>query len=85
VRAGVVTGSSPILHTSSSPVRSSRTTTPVWRLRYLPISSIGTVSLIHRTPCSAAAARPATMPLRPVHSQAETVLMYKSLRALLGR
>jgi len=85
VRAGVVTRSSPTLQTSPSPICSSRTTTPGWRRPCLAISSIGTVSSIHCTPCSAAAARPATMPFRPVHSQAATVLVNRSLRASLGR
>ena len=68
VRAGVVTGIPLIGATSSSSMRSPRTSRPGSGFRLVCRISSGAAMSPHRAPCTAAAAHPAMMPRRRDHS-----------------
>jgi hypothetical protein len=73
VRAGFVTAIPSIRTSSSSLISSSRARIPRGGRVAGVMSSMGVPAWTQRAPWSAAAARPATMPRRPDHSQAPTV------------
>ncbi|NBQ41529.1 MAG: hypothetical protein EBU23_02885 [Mycobacteriaceae bacterium] len=70
VRAGVVTGRSPMNWVSPSSSRSLRTTISQGGRRLVCTNSGGVFGSIQRAPCNAEADKPATTPRRPDQSQA---------------